>query len=186
VGGLPPASVPTGQNYICHPESRWRRLRIRPKTNRRTQINLNGIVSAVKDHFIYNYDFGDNWELKLVLESIIEHEENTFYPRCIAGGRNAPPEDSGGIWGYHEYCQAIRNPQHPQHEELLEWRGPFDPEHFSADEINQELRFTFTPRKSRPKKSKAWMQADSLFQHPAKKSHASVGSSAASEDRHLS
>jgi Plasmid pRiA4b ORF-3-like protein len=126
-----------------------------PKPINERKVDLNSLVSAVKDHFVYNYDFGDDWELKLVLESIIEPEEKTFYPRCIAGARNAPPEDSGGIWGYHEYCQAIRDPQHPQHEELLQWRGPFDPEHFSLDEINQELRHAFTPRKSRPKKAKA-------------------------------
>jgi hypothetical protein len=35
---------------------------------------------------------------------------------------------------------AIADPQHERHEELLEWRGPFDPEAFDAKEATKEMR----------------------------------------------
>jgi hypothetical protein len=37
--------------------------------------------------------------------------------------------------------EAIHDPNHPQHEEYLEWIGDgFDPEAFDADEVNRKLR----------------------------------------------
>jgi Plasmid pRiA4b ORF-3-like protein len=45
-----------------------------------------------------------------------------------------------GLSGY-ENLEAIHNPNHPQHEEYLEWIGDsFDPEAFDLDEINRSLR----------------------------------------------
>ena len=46
---------------------------------------------------------------------------NIEYPACIAGKRACPPEDCGGIWGYEEFLEAINNPDHEEHEEMLEW-----------------------------------------------------------------
>jgi hypothetical protein len=62
------------------------------------------------------------------------------YPICIAGWRACPPEDCGGIWGYAGFIEAIRDPQHPEHDDTLEWiGGDFDPEQLDLDAINQEL-----------------------------------------------
>jgi hypothetical protein len=35
-------------------------------------------------------------------------------------------------WGYGNSPVAIADPRHEQHEEMLEWPGPFDPEVFEA------------------------------------------------------
>ena len=45
------------------------------------------------------------------------------YPRCIQEKRACPPKDVGGVWGYADVLEAIRNPKHEQHAELLEWHG---------------------------------------------------------------
>jgi len=51
--------------------------------------------------------------------------------------RACPPEDCGGIWGYEEFLEAINNPDHEEHEEMLEWvGGEFDPEHFDVNEVS--------------------------------------------------
>lgn len=97
----------------------------------------------------YVYDFGDNWEHKIQLEKILPRDENIQYPVCTAGKRACPPEDCGGVWGYEEFLEAIRDPQHEQHEEMLEWiGGKFDPEHFDPEEVifedpDERLKLTF-------------------------------------------
>jgi hypothetical protein len=63
------------------------------------------------------------------------------YPRCITGKRACPPEDCGGIWGYASFLEAISDPDHPEHEEQLEWvGGAFDPEAFDCVVVNEALR----------------------------------------------
>ena len=47
----------------------------------------------------------------------------------------------GGVWGYDDFLEAIRNPDHPEHEDYLEWvGGEFDPEELDLDETNEILR----------------------------------------------
>jgi hypothetical protein len=89
--------------------------------------------------FLYLYDFGDNWRHDLLLEAILLPESSKQYPRCIAGERRTPPEDVGGTTGYEEYLEAIADPEHEEHENVLGWRAAFDPETFRTDEINQRL-----------------------------------------------
>jgi len=84
----------------------------------------------------YTYDFGDNWEHKIQLEKILPREKGVNYPICVKGKRACPPEDCGGVWGYAELLEAIKDPSHESHEELLEWLGEnFDPEHFDVNEV---------------------------------------------------
>jgi hypothetical protein len=105
-------------------------------------IPLNRIVQRVGDTVQYVYDFGDNWRHDLLLEGILLPSPDTFYPRCVAGARNGPPEDAGGAGGYARYLEAIADPDHDEHEELLAWRGPFDSEAFSLEAVNASLKRT--------------------------------------------
>ena len=87
------------------------------------------------------YDFGDSWEHELLVEKRLPLEAGKRYPVCLTGKRACPPEDCGGIWGYASLLEAIRDPEHPEHEEMLEWvGGEFDPEAFDLDEVNRELQ----------------------------------------------
>ncbi len=84
----------------------------------------------------YVYDFGDNWEHRIQLEKILPREKDINYPICIKGKRACPPEDCGGVWGYEEFLEAIKDPKHKEHEEMLEWVGEeFDPEHFDIKDV---------------------------------------------------
>ncbi len=93
-----------------------------------------------------SYDFGDDWQHDILLEAILLPEPDAFYPRCIAGARNGPPEDAGGPGGYADYLDALADPEHDEHENMLAWRGPFDSEAFSLDRINASLKRTFHRR----------------------------------------
>lgn len=103
------------------------------------RIKLGQLGLAEKSKFRYEYDFGDSWEHELLVEKILAPEPGVSYPRCLKGKRACPPEDVGGIWGYMGYLEAIEDPAHPQHDELLEWSGPFDPEAFDLEEVNGAL-----------------------------------------------
>jgi Plasmid pRiA4b ORF-3-like protein len=90
--------------------------------------------------YIYTYDFGDGWEHGIVLEKGLPLDPNMAYPLCMSGRGACPPEDCGGIGGFYNLLEALQNPRHPQHEELLEWVGEdYDPEKFSIEAINQTL-----------------------------------------------
>lgn len=82
----------------------------------------------------YDYDFGDGWEHKIVLEKIVAPKSDVTYPCCTAGKNACPPEDVGGIWGYNEFVEAIGNPEHPEYEQYMEWHGPFDATEFDKAE----------------------------------------------------
>ena len=84
---------------------------------------------------------GDNWDHTIQVEKMLAAEPGVRYPRCIAGKRACPPEDCGGPWGYGDFLDAIQNPKHERHEEMLEWvGGEFDPEAFDIEAVNEELR----------------------------------------------
>ena len=110
------------------------------------QVSLQQVVSRAKDKLIYEYDFGDSWEHELLVEKILPLEEGKRYPVCLTGKRACPPEDCGGIWGYASLLEAIRDPEHPEHEEMVEWVGSaFDPDIFDLDEVNRELQRLTSP-----------------------------------------
>ena len=105
-----------------------------------TKFRLSRIAKKKGSAFIYEYDFGDSWQHEMLIEKIVPPGE-AKYPVCLAGERACPPEDVGGIWGYEEFLEAIRDPEHPEHESYLEWIGDeFDPEAFDLEEINAALR----------------------------------------------
>jgi hypothetical protein len=108
--------------------------------NERT-VRLSQVVRGEKSKFVYEYDFGDGWQHDILVEKVLQAEPGARYPICLAGKRACPPEDCGGVWGYDDLLEVIRNPDNPEHDEMLEWLGgDFDPEAFDVDAVNQELR----------------------------------------------
>jgi hypothetical protein len=106
------------------------------------RVKLNQLLSIPKQALLYEYDFGDGWLHQVLLEKILEPEAGVTYPRCIAGRRACPPEDCGGLWGYANLLEAIRDPNHPEHTELLAWvGGAFDPERFIIEAANGRLLY---------------------------------------------
>ena len=70
------------------------------------------------------------------LEKILPREEQRKYPVCIDGKRACPPEDCGGVWGYRDFLKVLKNPNHEEYEDLLNWAGgKFDPEYFDPKKV---------------------------------------------------
>jgi hypothetical protein len=101
---------------------------------------LRKIAPAPGAVFSYEYDFGDSWQHRIEVEKVLPPESGVRYPRCLTGKRACPPEDVGGIYGYEEFLQAIRDAKHPEHKEMLEWvGGSFDPEALDLQAVNERL-----------------------------------------------
>lgn len=105
------------------------------------ETEMAAIFDKPKIKMIYEYDFGDGWEHELVLEKILEPDPKQFYPFCIEGEMNCPPEDCGGIYGFYDKLVALKDKKHPDHDDIIEWMGDgYDTEAFDLASINQNLK----------------------------------------------
>jgi hypothetical protein len=110
--------------------------------------HLSDVLRKVGAKFIYTYDLGDSWEHAIVLEKQLPVDPNTKYPVCTDGQLACPPEDCGGIPGFYDLLDALADPTHERHEELLEWIGDdFNPQAFSLENVNRML----SPKRRRRK-----------------------------------
>jgi hypothetical protein len=98
------------------------------------------VLPVVQDSdlpMLYSYDFGDNWRHVVMFETYAMAEPATRYPRCVSGARKCPPEDCGGVGGFENFLEAIRNKRHPEHKSYLEWvGGSYNPEEFDPTEVH--------------------------------------------------
>ena len=104
-------------------------------------FTLAELVPQANAKFTYQYDYGDDWQHELRVESISEVPEgHKACIGCMDGKRNCPPEDVGGIDGFNEFLAAIRDSKHPEHASYLDWcGGSYDPRALDLDLINGEL-----------------------------------------------
>lgn len=92
------------------------------------RVRLRDVLAPGTTRIDYTYDFGDNWEHSLIVSDVRAGDPAIPYPRFIAGERDCPPEDCGGIPGFYEMLEARDDPRHPDHAEISEWLDEYDPE----------------------------------------------------------
>lgn len=107
-------------------------------------ILLREIIDQAKQKFLYTYDFGDSWEHQIAVEKILSSDEvpekgQDFF--FLGGRKAAPPEDSGGIWGYQSLQEVLADKKHPEYDELLEWIGgePLNPDFIDTEAIREKF-----------------------------------------------
>ena len=89
------------------------------------------------DSITYEYDFGDGWEINILLEKILPARIQAEDAICIDGARHGPVEDSGGPFGYQDKLNILKNKNHPEYKEIRNWIGKkYDPEEFNLAEMN--------------------------------------------------
>jgi hypothetical protein len=98
-----------------------------------------------KQSFLYLYDFGDSWEHKITVSQVIPFNEDEAAPLCLGGKYACPLEDSGGVWGYAEILEILKDPRRKEYEDIHEWAGDVDPLAFDVEEVNRSLQNTFKP-----------------------------------------
>jgi hypothetical protein len=107
-----------------------------------TATTLSDIVpsNGTRFQFLYEYDFGDGWQHQILFEGSPAPDKAVKYPLCLEGERACPPEDVGGVGGYDDFLEAIANPHHENHDDLLKWvGGKFDAEAFDVIAVNRQL-----------------------------------------------
>lgn len=99
------------------------------------------LLKKEKEKIVYEYDFGDSWEHDVIVEKILPVDDKLKYPICLAGKMACPPEDCGGVWGYADMLAVLKEPDHEEYENYMDWLGEdFDPEYFDKEEVNELLR----------------------------------------------
>jgi hypothetical protein len=128
-------STPAGEYGTANPELGHRSAGAK---------KLSDVAPRAGGRIRYTYDFGDDWEHDIAVEDVLPAEPGVTYPRCTAGRRACPPEDSGGIWGYEYLLEVLADPGHEEHADRLDWLGldsadQFDPAAFDLTEVNEAL-----------------------------------------------
>ncbi len=111
-----------------------------PKQLNESHAMLKEVLPALGKFFRYEYDFGDSWLHDIKVEKVLSRDKDAVYPFCLAGENACPPEDCGGIFGYYDKLETIKDPTHPDYEDFKDWMGKFDPAAFSLDAANRSLR----------------------------------------------
>lgn len=105
-----------------------------------SEVSLGDLVEAGTKQFGYWYDFGDDWRHTIKIEKTLQLDADEAPLLCLAGSGACPPEDCGGPWGYAAMLDALADPKHERHAEFREWLPEeFDPNHFSVEEVNEDL-----------------------------------------------
>lgn len=111
-------------------------------------VRLDEVLAEPGDGLFYDYDFGDGWQHTIRLEAILPRGSSAPRAVCIAGRRDGPPEDCGGVGGY-ELITAATDQGHRHHADAVAEFARFygddvEPDHlratpFDRDEINDML-----------------------------------------------
>jgi hypothetical protein len=128
-----------GQKRFGKPDPEDGLIGMPPVINENTAY-LFMVLGKSRAKAIYIYDFGDSWEHVIVVEKMLLPEPGVAYPICVGGKLQCPPEDCGGVPGYYNLLEAIRDTAHKEHDDMLDWvGGGYDPEAFSVDDVNRRL-----------------------------------------------
>ncbi|MBT3070673.1 plasmid pRiA4b ORF-3 family protein [Rhodomicrobium sp. Az07] len=100
---------------------------------------------------LYTYDMGDNWEHHIEVVSLFEAPSDSRLPAFIAGQWRRPPEDVGGAPGFEAFLEALADPSHEEHDDLVDWYGAdtFDREDIEPDVIKIQMARLAARRRSK-------------------------------------
>ena len=81
----------------------------------------------VVHELIYEYDYGDGWEVRITVSDIAYTDEEkefvcqNYCPRCISKDGLNLLDDVGGMWGYRDFLVTIHEGSEEEQEEMREW-----------------------------------------------------------------
>jgi Plasmid pRiA4b ORF-3-like protein len=121
-----------------------------------SRIRLADFCFRLRERFLYEYDFENNWQHDLRVEQILEAEAGRIYPVCTGGKRAAPPEECGGAevyvarWRHWQYDFLYRRLQDhagdterdffTDAEDEDSHDTGYGPDHFDCRQVNAQMR----------------------------------------------
>lgn len=102
------------------------------------------IISYPSDCMTFTYDFGDNWQVSVVLEKIIVDKvlPGKELPRVLEGEGFGIIEDCCGVGGLEDILKAFKKKKGVKYQEYCDWIGVSDLDllSFDIDDINYRLK----------------------------------------------
>ncbi len=114
------------------------------KTLDAKKTKLKNVLSEANETMFFNYDFGDDWQIKLTLENVYmdkaTHGRN--FPRVLAGEGLGIIEDCGGVGGLEDLDIAFQEKSGEQYEQYCEWLGrkELDLKRFNLEALNYVVK----------------------------------------------
>jgi hypothetical protein len=132
------------QQYFAPPGEEIDLMARRPQS---VNVPVSWLLTYGVKSFVYEYDFGDGWEINVRIERKLEKPDFKQAAVCIDGKRSGPLEDSGGPFGYMEKLEIMKDPNHEEYAELSEWMPPnYDADRFDVEAVNKLLARLKPPR----------------------------------------
>ena len=104
-----------------------------------TVTPLNQVIDDSIKQFGFCYDFGDDWWHQIVIEARLPDDGKGV--RLLDGQNACPPEDCGGVPGYFNLVEVMREKKHPEYKDLRAWLGrSYDPTVFKPVTTRKLLR----------------------------------------------
>jgi Plasmid pRiA4b ORF-3-like protein len=97
-------------------------------------VRLDEVLADVGDKLFYDYDFGDDWQHTIKLEAVLPRRGAGPRAVCVAGRRDGPAEDCGGVYAYELICAAT-DPEDRDHTDAVAEFGRVYGDFADADEM---------------------------------------------------
>lgn len=107
------------------------------------RVTLSRICSMPGWRAVLEYDYGDGWEVDIMLEAREKREISlALLPRVTAGEGYGIIEDVGGVGGLSEFAKAMKKGKGKAYEEFRDWLGidSLDMQAFDIDDMNFRLK----------------------------------------------
>ncbi len=109
-----------------------------------TAFKIKELLPHPGDQMLFEYDFGDSWEVAVRLEEIVIDKALPAkeLPRVLAGEGYGIVEDCGGVGGLYDLSEALQEGEGDAYDELVEWLGcdTLDLGDFDLEQKNRDLK----------------------------------------------
>lgn len=112
------------------------------------ETKVKNVLAEESETMTFSYDFGDGWEIRLVLEKIFWDKElpGKELPRVLDGTGYGIIEDCGGPGGLEDIAKAFKNKKDSQYLRYCEWLGVQEIDLSAFDLSDMNFRLKKVPR----------------------------------------
>ncbi len=99
------------------------------------ETKLSKVMTEIGDTIVFNYDFGDDWNIKITLEKIYTDKSvhGREFPRVLSGEGYGIIEDCGGVGGLEEIVKAYASKSGEEYQNYVDVFGKKD---FNLEEFD--------------------------------------------------